>query len=138
MSRMCVFCTFFVVLAACDGPPPVKNSHGERIKSVELREDFATNPEPREVSFRGEGLRQAVEAMDKRGVFDLQGSFEAKGVIHESTLTLVVRTVDDREKRIVIKDCAEPHVCGFLADMESAGRFERKPLACRSSSTCNR
>ena len=42
-----------ILAAACDGPPPVKNAHGERIKSVELLEEFASSSDPREVSFRG-------------------------------------------------------------------------------------
>jgi hypothetical protein len=129
---------FLLLVIACDGPPPVKNAHGDQIKSVELREEFATNTDAREVSFRGESLKHAVEAMDKRGVFEVKGSFEAKGVIHESTLTLLVKMSDGQERSVVMKDCAEAHVCGFLADMESAGRFERKPVACRSSNSCAR
>jgi hypothetical protein len=127
-----------LVILACEGPPPVKNAHGERIKSVEILEEFASNTDPREASFRGESLQHAVAAMDKRGVWEVSGTFEAKGVIHESTFTLVVRTIDDKERRIVMKDCAEPHVCGFLDDLAAKGRFERKPVACRSSNACAR
>ncbi len=137
--RIMAFCMLLAgALAACEGPTPIKNAAGERIAAVELREETALGSEPREIDFHGDTLKRAVESMDQRGVFGMNGAYEAKGVLHESTLVVVVRTTDDRERRIVVKDCAEPHVCGFLADMEAAGRFERKPLVCRSSNACSR
>ncbi len=127
-----------MLLVACDPPPPVKNAKGERIGSVELREEFATSEDPREVSFKGDTLKTAVDLMDKRGVFDLSGTFAAKDVMHQATLVLVVKTTDEKERRVVVKDCAEPKICGFLADMEAAGKFERKPVVCRSSNACSK
>ncbi|HEY8080300.1 MAG TPA: hypothetical protein VIF62_39490 [Labilithrix sp.] len=125
-----------MLFVACDPPPPVKNAHGERIDKVELREEFATSDDPREVSWSGDALRKAVELMDKRGVFDMSGSYAAKETMHQATLVLVAKTTDGKERRIEVKDCAEPKVCGFLADMEAAGKFERRPVVCRSTNSC--
>ena len=130
--------TLSLTVFACDPPPPVKNAKGETIASVELREDFATNDDPREVTFHGETLKKAVELMDKRGVFDLSGDYAAKPTMHQATLTLLVKAEGGKERRVVVKDCAEPTICGFLADLESAGKFERRPVVCRSSNACLR
>ncbi len=134
-SAIVAICMF---LLACDPPPPVKNAKGERIDKIELREDFATSEDPREISFNGDALRKAVELMDKRGVFDMSGSYAAKDTMHQATLVLVVKSTDGKERRIEVKDCAEPKICGFLADLESAGKFERRPVVCRSSNSCSR
>src|SRR5205823_13682781 len=87
LSRFFVGC--LVAWTACEPPAPVKNAKGERITSVELREEFATSEDPREVTFHGDAMRKAVELMDKRGVFDLSGTYAAKDTMHQATLVLV-------------------------------------------------
>ena len=103
-------------IVACDPPPPIKTSSGMRVGSVEYQESFARSEDVHSTAFHGDRLRRAVELMDKNGVFALSGSYEAKGVLDASTLTIVVRTTDDRETRIVVKNCAEPDRSGAAVD----------------------
>jgi hypothetical protein len=122
--------------AACDPPPPIKTSSGMRIASVEYKEAFARSDDVHQTTFHGDRLRRAVELMDKNGVFALSGTYEAKGVLDSSTLTIVVRSTDEKETRIVVRNCAEPHVCAFMSAAAGEGVVERMPLACKSTNAC--
>lgn len=122
---------------ACDPPPPVKSASGERIGSVSYEEKFPLSNDGHEATFRGDRLRRAVELLDKNGVMTLSGDFQASGVLDKSTLVLVVRNTDDKERRLVVKNCAEPHVCAFFAEAVKSGIVERPPVVCRDAVACS-
>lgn len=125
-----------LALAACDPPPPVKTASGERIGAVSYEEKFPLSNDGHEVTFHGDRLRRAVELLDKHGVLALSGEVQASGVLDKSTLVLVVRTSDDKERKLVVKNCAEPHVCAFFAEALKSGVVEKIPVVCREAVAC--
>jgi hypothetical protein len=122
--------------AACDPPPPVKSASGERIAGVSYEEKFPLSNDGHEVVFHGDRLRRAVELLDKHGAMGLTGDFQAAGVLDKSTLVLVVRDTGGKERKLVMKNCAEPHVCAFFADAVASGLADKPPVVCRDAVAC--
>jgi hypothetical protein len=123
--------------AACVEAPPVKTSSGTRIEGVSLEEHYALSDEVREATFRGESLRKAVASMDKNGVFDLQGRYEAKGAIDSASFSISIKQADDKQRLITLVNCAEPHVCAFIDEALAASLIQHKPAVCRADVRCS-
>jgi hypothetical protein len=124
-------------LGACDEGPPIKTASGERIGGVSYEERFPLSNDVHSVSFHGDRLRRAVELMDKDGVTGLTGEVASTGVLDKSSLTIVVTGTDGRERKLVVKNCAEPHVCAFFAEAVKSGIAEKLPVVCREPVACN-
>lgn len=123
---------------ACDPPPPIKTSSGERIASVSFEETAPLTTDTRETTFRGDRLRRAVALMDKHGVFGIEGRYEATGVVDKSTLTMTIKGVDGRERVIVAKNCGQEQLCAFFADAVKEGVIEKLPPICRDPAPCTK
>jgi hypothetical protein len=127
------------LVLACDATPPIKTATGERLEGVSVEERFRLSDAVYEASFRGERLRRAVELMDKHGLFAMEeGTYEATGVLDESTVTVVIVSAEKKERRIVVKNCAEKHFCGFADEAKSAGILKKQPMVCRTEKTCSK
>ena len=127
-----------LVASACEPPPPIKTASGERIDSVSYEETFPLSKDGNEVTFHGDRLRKAVAMMDRSGVMGMSGDYAATGVLDKSTLTLTVRTIDNRERKLVVKNCTEPHLCAFFAEAVKSGVVEKTPVVCRDSPACTK
>lgn len=127
---------FALVVLACEPAPPIKTASGERIGGVSYEERFPLSNDGHETTLRGDKLRKAVEQMDRAGVIAMTGNYEAKGALDKSTLVLTVTTEDKRERTLVVKNCAEPHLCAFFAEAVKSGTVERLPVVCRDGLAC--
>lgn len=106
------------------------------VGSVSYEERFPLSNDAHDVTLHGDRLRRAVELMDKSGVMALEGDFAATGVLDKSTLAIVITTTDGRARKIVVKNCAEPHVCAFFAEAVKRGIAEKTPVVCREPVAC--
>ena len=131
-----LFALFAFASLACEPAPPVKTASGERIASVSYEERFPLSNDAHETTLHSDRLRRAVEMMDRAGVTAMTGNYEATGVLDKSTLVLTVTTIDRRERKLVVKNCAEPHVCAFFAEAVKSGVAERLPVVCRDALAC--
>lgn len=125
----------FVALA-CEPAAPIKTASGERIGGVSYEERFPLSNDGHETTLRGDKLRKAVEMMDRAGVIAMTGNYEANGVLDKSTLVVTVTTFDNRERKLVVKNCAEPHVCAFFTEAVKSGIADRMPVVCRDAIAC--
>lgn len=125
----------FVALA-CEPAAPIKTASGERIGGVSYEERFPLSNDGHETTLRGDKLRKAVAMMDRAGVIAMTGSYEATGVLDKSTLVVTVTTFDNRERKLVVKNCAEPHVCAFFTEAVKSGIADRMPVVCRDALAC--
>ena len=123
---------------ACEPAVVLKTASGEQVVGVSYEEQFALSSGPREVTFHGDRLRRVAEMMDRDGVIAMAGSYEASGVIDKSILTITVTARGDRERKLVLKNCAEPHVCAFFAEAVGSGLVSRMPGACRDAVACTK
>ena len=121
---------------ACEPPKPVKAASGESIVNVSYEERFPLSNDGKEAAFHGDRLRRAVEMMDRAGLTSMSGSYAATGVLDKSTLTFTVTTADKRERQLVVKNCAEPHLCAFFTEAVKSGVAERMPVVCRDATAC--
>lgn len=133
-----VVLVLFAVLAACDPGPPIRAASGEHIGGISYEERFPLSNDVHNASFHGDRLRRAVELMDKNGVMPLTGEVAATGVLDKSSLTIVVTGTDGRERKLVVKNCAEPHVCAFFAEALKNGIVEKLPVVCREPVACTK
>jgi hypothetical protein len=76
--------------------------------------------------------------MDKNGVMALQGEYAASGVLDKSTLVVTITTAGSRERKLVVKNCAETHVCAFFAEAVKSGVAEKTPVVCRDAVPCTK
>lgn len=139
MLRRAAFAALATLATAtgCNPSPPIQTSSGMAVEGVEIQESFARSDEVHQTTFHGKRLRRAVELMDENGVFGLSGDYGAKGVLDSSTLLVLVHGADHRDTPIQLRNCAEAHVCAFMAEAVSEGVVERLPLVCRSSNRCS-
>lgn len=121
---------------ACEPSAPIKTSSGERIGAVSYEERFPLSNDGHETTFHGDRLRRAVEMMDRAGVISMTGNYEATGVVDRSTLVLTVTTIDNKERKLVVKNCAEPHLCAFFAEAVKSGVADKTPIVCRDALAC--
>ena len=135
-SVLALFVIAALVGLACEPAAPIKTASGERIGGVSFEERFPLSNDGHETTLRGDKLRKAVEQMDRAGVIAMTGNYEAKGVLDKSTLVLTVTTDDKRERVLVVKNCAEPHLCAFFAEAVKSGIVERLPVVCRDGLAC--
>ena len=138
MKRPSFVLALFAFLGlACEPAPPIKTAVGERIDGVSYEERFPLSNDGHETTLRGDKLRKGVELMDQAGVFAmLPGNYEAKGVLDKSTLVVTITTFDKRERTLVVKNCAEPHVCAFFSQGVKTGVVDRLPVVCRDGLAC--
>jgi hypothetical protein len=127
---------FLLVCEACEPSVPIKTASGERIDGVSYEERFPLSNDAHDATFHGDRLRRAVEMMDRAGVIGMSGSYGSTAVLDKSTLTITVTTSDKRERKIVVKNCAEPHVCAFFTDAMKNGVVEKMPVVCRDAVAC--
>lgn len=125
-----------VLACSCSSGPPIKTASGEVIEGVNYEERSPLSPDVHEVTFRGDRLREAVALMDRAGVMGLSGSFQATQVVDKSTLVLTIRGADHRVRKLLVKDCAEPHVCAFFAAAVKSDVVEKAPVVCRDGVLC--
>jgi hypothetical protein len=127
-----------IVLAgsACEPPAPVRTAAGELIESVSYEERFALSSDVKETSFHGDRLRRAVELMDRAGVTAMSGDYSAAGVVDKSTLIITVSAAGHRERKIVLRNCADPNVCKFFATAVQSGVVDKTPAVCRDAIAC--
>lgn len=123
---------------ACGPVTTIKTSSGDQIGHASFEERFPLSSEAHEVTFHGDDLRRAIALMDRHGVLALSGTYEASGVLDKSTLVLSVRTTDDRERKVVVKNCAEPHVCAFFTEAVTSGVVKKTPVICRDVVACTK
>ena len=140
MKRTLVSAALAIVLAAvaCEPPPPIKSASGERIESISYEERFPLSTESHEVTFHGDRLRRAVALLDRHGVTALSGEYAATGVLDKSTLVLEVHTAGNGGRKLLLKNCAEPHVCAFFAEAVSSGVVDKLPVVCRDPLACTK
>jgi hypothetical protein len=128
------------MLAAACSSKPVMDARGEPVTEIRFEERFALDAEGKSKSFRGDELKQTVELLDKNGVLALDGTFAATGVVDQSQVDVVVVTGANggrgEGRRIVVKNCAEPHLCAFFADAKKSGLVEHIPGVCRDTTPC--
>lgn len=128
---------FAAVLAsaalACEPAAPIKTASGDRIGSVSYEERFPLSNDGHETTLHGDRLRRAVEMMDRSGVMAMSGNYEAPGVLDKSTLVVTVTTIDNKERKLTLKNCAEPHVCAFFTEAVKSGIVEKMPVVCRDT-----
>jgi hypothetical protein len=118
---------------ACEPAAPIKTASGERIGGVSFEERFPLSNDGHETTLHSDRLRRAVEMMDRAGVIAMSGNYEAPGVLDKSTLVLTVTTFDNRERKLTLKNCAEPHVCAFFTEAVKSGVAEKMPVVCRDA-----
>ncbi len=121
---------------ACEPSAPIKTAAGERIEGVSYEEHFPLSNDGHETTLRGDRLRRAVEMMDRAGVIAMTGNYAATSVVDKSTLVLTVSTGNKTERRLVVKNCAEPHLCAFFAEAVKSGVADRTPVVCRDAVAC--
>lgn len=126
-----------LALSACDTGPPVRTASGELIASISYEERFPLSNDAHDVTFHGDRLRRVAEMMEKSGALALKGDFAASGVLDKSTLVVTVTTSNAQARKIVMKNCAEPHVCAFFAEAVKGGLAERAPVVCRDAVACS-
>jgi hypothetical protein len=126
------------VAVACEPAPPIKTASGERIGGVSYEERFPLSNDGHETTLHGDKLRKAVDMMDRAGVIALTGNYEATGVLDKSTLVVTVTTSDNHERKLVMKNCAEPHVCAFFTEAMKSGLVDRLPVVCRDALPCTK
>ncbi|CAN5854694.1 hypothetical protein BH11MYX4_BH11MYX4_56620 [soil metagenome] len=136
VKRPSILALSALLLLACSSGPPAKAASGELIESVTYEERFALSTDVHEVKLTGDRLRQALPLMDRAEVTAMSGDFVATGVMDRSTLVFTVRNADQHERRIVLKNCAEPHVCTFLAAAFKDNLIDKMPLVCRDGGRC--
>jgi hypothetical protein len=124
-------------MTACGSPPPVQSSSGEAIEAIEIEERFALSSDARSSSLRGEKLKKALVILERHGLFAQGATFEDRSVVDSTTLTLVVRPQGAPERRIVVRNCAEPRVCAFFRDAAESAIVERAPAVCRAKNACD-
>jgi len=103
---------------------------------VSFEERFPLSTDANEVTFHGDRLKRAVEMLDKAGAIALSGDYAATGVLDKSTLVLTVRNADQKERKLTLKNCAEPHVCAFFTEAVKNGVVEKLPVVCRDPVPC--
>ena len=74
--------------------------------------------------------------MDRAGVIGMEGSYTSTGGQDKSTLVLTVRGADQRNRTVIVKGCAEPHVCAFFAAAVKADLVDKAPAACTDGIRC--
>jgi hypothetical protein len=130
------FTALGLIFFACSAGPPVKTASGEIIEGVTYEERFPLSTDVNEVAFKGERLRKAVALMDTAQVIGMSGNFQSGEMVDKGTLLLTIRGQDGRERKILVKNCAEPHVCSFFAAAVKNEVVEKAPLVCRDGVRC--
>ena len=126
----------FVLACSCD-PPPARTASGELIDSVAWQERFARTNDARDTRLTGKALEKAVPLLDQNQVTALHGEFAASGKIDEASLVFTVQARNKPERTVIMKNCAETHVCAFLKAAVRDGVTERLPGLCKSAPPCN-
>jgi hypothetical protein len=121
---------------ACEPPPPIKTASGERIDGVSYEEKFPLSNDGHETTLHGDKLRKAVAMMDRAGLIAMTGNYEAPGVLDKSTFIVTVTTSDNRERKLFVKNCAEPHLCAYFTEAVKSGLADRMPVVCRDAVAC--
>jgi len=123
------------LLAGCSGGgAPVRTASGEVIDSVSYEERLAPSPEVHDVSFKGDRLAKAIELMDRTQVTGLSGTFQAADSANKSVLVMTIRGLTER--KILVRDCAEPRVCAFFAAAVKSEVVKEAPAVCRDGVRC--
>ena len=136
LVRTAIALSLSLLACACSSGPPIKTASGEVIEGVSYEERSPLSPDVQEVTFRGDRLREAVALMDRAEVIGMSGSFQATNVVDKSTLVITIRGAEHRERKILVKNCAEPHVCAFFAAAVKSDVVEKVPVVCRDGVRC--
>lgn len=121
---------------SCSSGPPVKTASGEVIEEITYEERFPLTTDVHEVTFHGDRLRKAVALMDRAGVTGMSGSFQSSEMVDKSTLVLTIHAAEHRDRKILVRNCAEPHVCAFFAEAVKSDLVEKVPVVCRDGVRC--
>ena len=140
MSRLERFIVagFAVAVVACScSSPPAQSASGELIESITYEERFPLTTDVKESAIKGERLGKAVPILDRTQVTPLQGTFvAAEPGVDKSTLVVTIHGASQRNRTIVVKNCAEPRVCSFFASAFKSELVERVPVVCRDGARC--
>ena len=121
---------------SCSSGPPIRTASGELIEGVSYEERTPLSTEVREVAFRGDRLRSAVALLDRAGAIGMSGSYQATSVVDKSTLVLTIHAGEQRVRKILVKNCVEPHVCAFFAAAVQGELVDTVPIVCREGPLC--
>lgn len=127
-----------LALAAACGPPPapVKNGAGETVDAVSYEERFALSPDAQTHPFRGDRLDRVVKLLDKHALMGVEATYEAKVV--DVASVVITTSVNGKEKKITVKNCAHEKVCAFFSEAVSSQLIEKQPQACKSGKPCDK
>jgi hypothetical protein len=114
----------------------VKNATGETVDSVSYEERFALSPDPQTHPFRGDRLDRVVKLLDKHGLMGVEATHEAKAV--DVASAVLITTINGKEKKIFVKNCAHEKVCAFFAEAASSELIEKQPQVCKSGKPCDK
>ena len=127
---------FAVAIAACSSPP-AQSASGELIESITYEERFPLTTDVKEITIKGERLGKALPLLDRAQVTPLSGTFvAAEPGVDKSTLVVTIHGGSQRDRTIVVKNCAEPRVCSFFAAAFKSELVERVPVVCRDGARC--
>jgi hypothetical protein len=122
---------------ACGDGPPIRTASGEHVTGVSYEERFPLSSDTHETTFHGDRLRRAVEMMDRTGMIAMSGTYQAIGALDKSMLIVTI-TAENTQRKLVIKNCAEPTVCGFFANAVKSELVDKAPVVCRDAIPCTR
>lgn len=125
-----------LLFLGCDGPS-ARTASGEALDFVAWQERFARTNEARETRLTGKGLEKAVPLLDQNQVTSLHGEYAAFGKVDEASLVFTVQVHDKPERIVIMKNCAETHVCAFLKAAVRDGVVEKLPGLCKSAGPCS-
>lgn len=131
-----LLCLLGACLAACSSPP-AQSASGERIESITYEERFPLTTDVEEIAIKGERLSKVLPLLDRAQVTALSGTFVAAAPgVDTSTLVVTIHGASQRNRTIVVKNCAEPRVCSFFAAAFKSELVERVPVVCRDGARC--
>lgn len=138
MHRIFFLLTSGLLLLCCSSGPPIKTASGELIDafSYEERSPGSKDKDVREVKLTGDRLRTAVGLMDRSGVSNMSGNYQSTERGDKDTLVLTISAAEGRQRKIVVTNCAEVHVCGFFAAAVKSEVVDKVPAVCRDNIRC--
>ena len=123
-------------LLCCSSGPPIKTASGEVIESVTYEERSPKSTDTREVKLSGDRLRTAVALMDRSEVTGMSGDYQSTERGDKDSLVITIVGAENRQRKIVVTNCAEVHVCGFFAAAVKSEIVDKVPAVCRDGLRC--
>lgn len=110
----------------------MRSTTGARVVRITITESLALRAhQPARVELSGADLGPAVSLLDRHGVLKLTPEALTSYGADGSSVVVDVELAGGGERRFVLSNCPEPHVCGFLRDAVASGLLTRLPETCR-------